>query len=53
MLYLLYINDENNAITSQIKISTDDSALYRNICNQNGQVILQNDLDTFSSYAKK
>ena len=53
MLYLLYINDINNAIKSQIKLFADDSVLYRNICNQNDQVILQNDLDTISSWAKK
>ena len=31
MLFLLYINDINNAITSQIKLFADDSVLYRNI----------------------
>ena len=41
MLFLLYINDINNAITSQIKLFADDSVLYRNIHNQNDQVILQ------------
>ena len=46
MLFLLYINDINNAITSHIKLFADDSVLYINICNQNDQVILQNDLDT-------
>ena len=53
MLFLLYINDINNAITSQIKLFADDSVLYGNIRNQNDQVILQNDLDTISSWAKK
>ena len=53
MLFLLYINDINNAIKSQIKLFADDSVLYRNICNQNDQVILQNDLDTISSWAGK
>ena len=53
MLFLLYINDINNAITSQIKLFADDSVLYRNIHNQSDQVILQNDLDTISSWAKK
>ena len=46
MLFLLYINDINNAITSQIKLFVDDSVLYRNIRNQN-------DLDKISSWAKK
>ena len=49
MLFLLYINDINNAITSQIKLFVDDSVLYRNIHNQNGQVIHENDLDSISS----
>ena len=53
MLFLLYINDINNSITSQIKLFSDDSVLYRNIRNQNDQVILQNDLDTISSWSEK
>ena len=53
MLFLLYINDINNAIISQIKLLSDDSVLHRNIHNQNDQVILQNDLDTISSWAEK
>ena len=53
MLFLLYINDINNAITSQITLFADDSVLYRNIPNQSDQVILQNDLDTISSWAVK
>ena len=31
MLFLLYINDVNNAATNQIKHFADDSVLYRNI----------------------
>ena len=53
MLFILYINDMNNAITSQIKLFADDSILYRNIRNQDDQVILQNDLDTISSWAEE
>ena len=53
MLFLLYINDINNAITSQIKLFADDCVLYRNIHDQNDQVILQNDRDTISSWAEK
>ena len=52
MLFLLYINDINNAITSQIKHFADDSVLHRNIHNQNDQVILKNDLETISSWAE-
>ena len=53
MLFLLYINDINNAITSQIKLFADDSVLHRNIHSQNDQVILQYDLDAISSWAEK
>ena len=53
MLFLLCINGINNAITTQIKLFADDSVLNRNIRNQNDQVILQNDLDTISSWANK
>ena len=38
---------------TQIKLFVDDSVLYRNIRNQNHQVILQNDLDTITSWAEK
>ena len=31
MLFLLYINDINNAITSQIKLFSDDSVLLRTL----------------------
>ena len=51
--FLLYMNDINNAIMSQIKLFADGSVLYINICNQNDQVILQNDLDAISSWAEK
>ena len=50
---LLYRNDINNKITSQIKLIADDDVLYTNIRNQNDQVILQNDLDTISSWVEK
>ena len=53
MLFLFYVSDINNAITSQIKLFANDSVLYRNIHDQNDQVILQNDLDTISSWAEK
>ena len=52
MLFLLYINDINYKITSQIKLFAD-SVMYRNIRSQNDKVILQNDLDTISSWVEK
>ena len=41
LLFLLYVNDINNAITSQIKLLADDSVLNRNISNQNEKVTRQ------------
>ena len=37
---IIYVNDINNAIAPQIKLFADNSDLYRNIRNQNDQVIL-------------
>ena len=55
MLFLLCINDINNAITSQIDLFADDGVLYKNIHNQSDQVILQDDLDiiSISSWAEE
>ena len=53
MLFMLYIDDIDNAIASLIKLLVEISVLYSNIRNQNNQVILQNDLDTISSWAEK
>ena len=53
MLFLLYINDINNATKSQIKLFADDSVLYRNIRNQNDQVIFLSNLDIISSLFEK
>ena len=48
MLLPLYVNEIDNAITSQIKHFANYSVPYMNILNQNDQVILQSDLDTIS-----
>ena len=39
MLFLLYVNDINNAITSQVKLFANNSVLHRNNNNQNDEVI--------------
>ena len=41
ILFPLYINDINNAITSQIKLIDDDSVLYINIHIQNDHLFLK------------
>ena len=50
MLFLLYVNDINNAITSQIKLFAD--VLYRNMHSQDDHLMHQDDLDTISSWAE-
>ena len=49
---------KNHAFTHSLNyisnhLFADDCVLYRNIHNQNDQVILQNDLDTIFSWAEK
>ena len=52
-LFLLYINDINNAIPSLIKFFADDSVLYRNIHSQSDQVILQKNIGAIFSWSEK
>ena len=53
VLFLLCVNNINNAFESQIKLFADDSVLHRYIHNQNHHIILQNDMDTISSWTEK
>ena len=53
MVFLLFINDINNSIASQIKLFAGDGVLYRKIHSQNDQVIRKNYLDPISSWAEK
>ena len=45
LLFLAYINNFPDAVKpSNIRLLADDSLLYRNICNQYNQELLQHDL---------
>jgi len=52
VLFLLYINDINHNINSNIKLFADDSVVYREICSYNDHLLLQKDLDTLTTWAK-
>ena len=45
LMFLLYINDINLGITSQLRLFADDCILYRVISNQQDQLLLQHDLN--------
>jgi len=45
LIFLLYINDINFNITSQLRIFVDNCILYRVIGNQQDQLLLQHDIN--------
>ena len=53
VLFLLYINDINEHIQSNIKLFADDSIVYREIKTADDQQILQNDLNTLTEWSNK
>jgi len=53
ILFLLYINDITQDITSSIRLFADDCVLYRNINNNNDKTILQHDLDKLIDWEQK
>ena len=52
ILFLLYINDINKNISSNIRLFADDCISYRLIKNQTDVSILQNDLDKLMAWSK-
>ena len=46
VLFLIYINDITNNITSNIRLFADDCTIYRQIKTKEDQVLLQNDSQT-------
>ena len=52
-LFLLYINDINNQVNSNVRLFADDSLLYRPIWSLKDHEILQKDLETLSARANK
>lgn len=53
VLFLIFINDLDNGLTSSVLKFADDTKLFRPVTNQSDGQILQNDLDTVCSWAKR
>ena len=53
LLFLIYINDLPNAISSCCSLFADDYLLYRQINNKNDQEILQHELHSLEEWANK
>ena len=53
LLFLVYINDLPDTISSCCSLFADDCLLYRQIKNKNDQEILQHDLHNLEQWAKK
>ena len=51
LLFLLYTNDLPDVVKqSKVRLFADDSLLYRNIKNEQDQVLLQEDLDALATW---
>ena len=53
LMFLLYITDINNQITSPMRLFADDCILYRVINNPQDALALQTDLDKFATFNRK
>ena len=51
LMFLIYINDVNEQISSEVKLFADDCLLFREIANKNDNAILQKDLNTLVKWS--
>ena len=51
LLFLLYINDLPNDISSELKLYADDTLSFRVICSTDDIAIIQRDLNSLSQWA--
>ena len=51
-LFLIYVNDIPNVITSTIKLFADDTKIYREFNNVDDTLALQSDLDSLENWTK-
>ena len=52
ILFLLYINDLPEGLSSNVRLFADDCVLYREISTRNDSSMLQNDLDLLNKWEK-
>ena len=52
LLFLLFINDLPENLSSQVRLFADDCVVYREIVNDYDAEMLQKDLDTLSNWEK-
>lgn len=53
LLFLIYINDLPEKLTSNIRLYADDCVIYREITNPDDSFLLQSDLNTISSWCNQ
>ena len=53
LLFLIYINDLPDLVTSKARLFADDCLLYRQISNVSDSIILQTDLDILQQWERK
>ena len=53
LMFLIYINDITESISSPLRLFADDCILYRTITTEEDAIQLQNDLDQLSAWAIK
>ena len=52
ILFLIYVNDIPNVVTSSIKLFADDTKIYRELNNVDDAFALQSDLDSLENWTK-
>ena len=50
LLFLIYINDLPELVTSKAKLFADDCLRYRKICKEEDSILLQKDFDNLQNW---